>query len=384
VHVAQVFNSTNALTAEQIATLTAINPQLLLAFWSSEPLAAPTFLTAAKAALPNVAMVGCSTAGDITAEGVHDAGYVLTAIRFDHSRFHVAEVDSRGLADSMAAGRRLGAAIPQADLRAVLLLAHGVDINGSALIDGLAAELPADVVISGGLAGDNGAFTGTCVLGANGLGSHKLVAIGFYGERLQIGVGCRGGWKAFGPTRKISRAEGSRLFELDGLPALDLYKKYLGDYARDLPAAGLLFPFEMLDDEKKSIGLLRTIIGIDEADQSLVLAGSVDEGAYVRLMHSSTDALVDGAEQAAEDCVEISKVANLANANGLAILVSCVGRKLVMGDRVDEEVTAVAGQLGSGFTLAGFYSNGEVSPLKDVLDCKLHNQTMTITLLSEH
>lgn len=363
----------------QLENLAAIEPQLVLAFWGSAPLGEPAFVAALRARLPDATLVGCSTAGEIVCRGVLEAGCVITAVSFAQSTFAAVEETLADLNDSSAAGRRLCEALPKPGLRGVLLLAPGVNINGTELIEGFGAELPDEIPISGGLAGDNGAFQCTYVLGPDGVADNKLVAVGLYGEHLQFGAGCRGGWSAFGPTRRITRASGSELFELDGQPALELYKKYLGEYARDLPAAGLLYPFEMLDDEKKSIGLLRTIIGIDEAAQSLLLAGTVTEGAYLRLMHASTDALVDGAEQAASDGIGL-----IPARGGLALLVSCVGRKLVMGDRVDEEVVAVAERLGTGFTLTGFYSNGEISPLRGLLDCKLHNQTMTIALLGEH
>jgi hypothetical protein len=350
----------------------------MLVFWGADPVAIPAFLPQLRAAMPDVSLVGCSTAGEIESLGVREGSVVLTAVHFDASTFSVVETDIGGVEDSAHAGRRLGAQLPRDGLRGVMLFAPGVDINGAAMLEAMAEGLPDGIPISGGLAADNGAFKLTCVLGPSGCSTTKLVAIGFYGDQLQFGAGCRGGWSAFGPTRKITRAEGSRLYELDGQPALALYKNYLGSYASELPAAGLLFPLEMLDDQKKSIGLLRTILGIDEATQSLILAGTVAQGAYLRLMHATTDALVDGAERAAQKCASTTSAKS-----GLALLVSCVGRRIVMRDRVDEEVIAVAEQLGTGFTLAGFYSNGEISPLYGLSDCKLHNQTMTIALLSE-
>ena len=175
----------------------------------------------------------------------------------------------------------------------------------------------------------------------------------------------------------MTRAEGNLLYELDGEPALKIYKKYLGDYASQLPASGLLFPFEMIGKDGGKAALIRTILGIDEDKGMLVLAGDVEQGSSVRLMHASTDSLVGGAQAAAESAKGGSEE------DTLAILVSCVGRKLVMGARVDEEVEAVVDVLGASATLAGFYSYGEISPVAEGLDCRLHNQTMTITRLSE-
>ena len=234
-------------------------------------------------------------------------------------------------------------------------------------------------MLSGGLAGDGGAFSRTWTLSRHGLSERQIVAIGFSGEHIRLHQGSFHGWKPFGPVRKVTGCAGNLLYELDGHPALDVYKRYLGDYAKDLPASGLLFPFEMLGEDRSSLGLIRTILGVDEASGSLVLAGSIVERGYLRLMHASTDSLVDGAVVAAETAFR----PGTDSGESLVLLVSCVGRKLVMGARVDEEVEAVAAVFGPQACIAGFYSNGEISPMRDLLTCHLHNQTMTVTHISE-
>jgi len=161
---------------------------------------------------------------------------------------------------------------------------------------------------------------------------------------------------------------------------LSLYKRYLGDYASGLPATGLLFPLQMLDENHAATGLIRTIMSIDEAEGSLILAGDVKQDGYLRLMQASTENLVDGAEAAG---TQVRQRLPGDSAPGLAILVSCVGRRLVMGDRVEEEVEAVTEHLGDDTLSCGFYSYGEISPFTTTTDCKLHNQTMTVTFLGE-
>ena len=357
-------------------------PDLLLAF-SAIPLlkrlAAPL-----AAQFPAALRLGCSTAGEISSEGVSDASCVLTALRFENADSHAQQASTRlaDMADSEAAGRRLAEQLTKPGLRAVLLLGQGVAVNGSALIAGMTQVLGAGVTITGGLAGDAAAFQETWVLNQSGVHNDELVCVGLYGEALVFAHGSFGGWAPFGPARRVTRCEGNLLFELDGEPALDVYKRYLGDYARDLPAAGLLFPFAMLGSDHTEIGLIRTILAVDEAVGSLTLAGDIDPDGYLKLMHASTDALVSGAEAAAQAAAAAADVA-LRGGQGLAVLVSCVGRKLVMGGRVEEEVEAVADVFGQSAVLTGFYSNGEISPFTGNLECKLHNQTMTITYLGE-
>jgi hypothetical protein len=235
------------------------------------------------------------------------------------------------------------------------------------------------IPIAGGLAGDGGAFVQTWVLDDQGVSSNRLVCIGLYGPELNFSHGSFGGWSPFGPARRVTRSDHNILYELDGESALAVYKRYLGEHAQDLPASGLLFPFAMLGQDHGELGLIRTILGVNEADGSLTLAGDIDPDGYLKLMHASTDALVDGAATAAQAACQMP----LGEGQSLALLVSCVGRKLVMGGRVDEEVEAVGEVFGSGTTLTGFYSYGEISPFGNQVDCKLHNQTMTIAFLSE-
>lgn len=363
-----------------IATLQNANPTLLLAFGAVEHFAGSDLAGRLAAAFPGAALLGCTTAGEITGDGVDDGTCTLTAVHFSDGRLTKGSTTLAGMEESFAAGQRLGHQIAAPDLKAILVFGPGVQINGSGLVEGLASVVGATVPITGGLAGDGGAFRQTFTLGNDGVSDRAVVAVGLCGDSVRFAHGSFGGWEPFGPPRKVTRSAGNVLYELDGQPALAVYKRYLGSHAADLPASGLLFPFAMVGADQTSGGLIRTILGIDETAGSLTLAGDIDPNGYLKLMHASTDKLVGGAEAAAE-----AASAMMADARpGLAILVSCVGRKLVMGARVDEEVEAVGDVFGQRAVLAGFYSYGEISPFTPGASCKLHNQTMTVTYLSEN
>ena len=376
------------ITPADVAPLASLQPHLVLVFASLEAMQALD-ADRIRALIPQAQWVGCSTAGEISGQGVGDGSIVITALRFRQPAFRVASVELADMADSLAAGQRLAARLAHPDLRHVLVLGQGAGINGSALVDGLTGTLGSGgVVVSGGLAGDGGRFTGARVWGPDGISATSVVGIGFDGPGWHISHGSMGGWQRFGPVRTVTRSEGNVLYELDGERALDIYKRYLGDYAAQLPASGLLFPWSVLGSDAQAEGITRTLLGISEADGSLIMAGDIPQDGKLQLMHASVDALVDAAEQAAETAAHTASQAVAANPpstpdQALALLVSCVGRKLVMGARVDEEVEAVGQMLGQHTTLAGFYSNGEISPHIHSTNCKLHNQTMTITLLSE-
>ncbi len=376
--VRQVVARNPSAVGQAVVSLQAAAPQLALVFASAGYFETPETMAALAAALPGTTLLGCSTAGEIESGGVDDGACVVTAVRFDHTAIRTASTPLQSMEDSRAAGVRLGEQLRHPELRAVMVFGPGVMINGSALVDGMASVL-GEVPLTGGLAGDGGAFRRTWTIGPDGASDANIVAVGFVGDRLRFCHGSFGGWEPFGPARKVTRCAGNVLFELDGAPALEVYKRYLGDYARDLPASGLLFPFAMLGENHDEVGLIRTILGVSETDGSLTLAGEIVPDGYLKLMHASTDALVGGAEAAAEAARAMHDTAG----EGLAVLVSCVGRKLVMGDRVDEEVEAVGDVFGSGAMLTGFYSYGEISPFAPGVACKLHNQTMTVTYIAE-
>ena len=369
-----------------LSALQALSPDLVLVFASVTHLTIPGALDPLRAAVPDAIITGCSTAGEISAEGVSDLGMVITAISFASTTIRLVSAPLPGLADSFRAGTALAEQLGPEAPAAILLFGRGTDINGTALIEGITGHFGAAVPVSGGLAGDDGAFRHTVVIGPSGVTDSDVVALGLYGDALTVQTGSYGGWQPFGPLRQITRAEGNILYTLDDEPALEIYRRYLGDHAEGLPASGLLFPFEMIRSDTTSEGLIRTILGIDPEAGSLILAGAVTPGHYLRMMHASTDALVLGAERAATQVLSDPAGSAEDPQDGLALLVSCVGRKLVMGDRVDEEIEAVTEALGGHHTVVGFYSYGEINPQRDAADgtaCRLHNQTMTIALLTE-
>ncbi len=357
--------------------LMALQPQVVLVFGAVRFFEAPGWGEQISKRFAPAVVVGCSTAGEITRSGMDDGTCTVTALRFNQAQVVFGCTAAADMADSQAAGERVAQSLLRSDLKAVLVFAPGVALNGSALVRGMQQVLGAGVAVSGGLAGDGGAFTQTHVLGSGAAHHRQVVAVGFCGESVQVGHGSFGGWTPFGPDRRVTRSDGNVLYELDGEPALAVYKRYLGDHARDLPASGLLFPFSMRREGAAPV--IRTILGVSDADGSLTLAGEIDPNGSLQLMMASTDNLVDGAQDAATWARNMHAGSDAA----LAILVSCVGRKLVMGDRVDEELDAVADVLGRQAVLTGFYSNGEISPSGPNGQCGLHNQTMTVTTLSE-
>jgi hypothetical protein len=329
-------------------------------------------------AYPNARLLGCSTAGEILGARVSDDSLVATAIALEEAHAASGCVRLSDVSNSFEAGELLAKSLSPDGLVHVLVLSDGIGVNGSDLVRGLTSRLPSQVTATGGLSGDGPKFQETLVV-YDGIPERDSVAVlGFYGEGLSVGYASLGGWDPFGPDRLITKSKGNVLYELDGRSALELYKQYLGEHAEGLPATGLLFPLSVRSTNDGT-GLVRTILSVNEEEQSMTFAGDVPEGSYARLMRANFDHLIDGALGAARTSFE----ATGSNSPDLAVLISCVGRKLVLKQRVEEEVEAVRNVLGPNAALTGFYSYGEISPFAPGANCELHNQTMTITTFRE-
>lgn len=355
------------------------NPQLVLAFGNRRIINNPSIYSQIREKYPTAEIVLSSTSGEILDTNVIDDSIAVTSIQFEHTKLKTCKVNIQNFENSTSAAVKIVENLNQEDLNHLFIVADGQLVNGSDLVTGLNTLREKKITATGGLAGDGGDFQKTLV-GLNDIPKEgNIVAIGFYGDRLKVGFGSKGGWEPFGPERVITKSEGNVLYELDNQNALDLYKKYLGDEASKLPSSALFYPLAIQTPGSVE-PIVRTILSIDEECQSMTFAGNVPEGAVAQLMKHNINKLIDGAEEAAENCVE--KVTDVKSPE-LAILISCVGRKIVMGQNVEEEVEVIRELLGEDTAITGFYSYGEIAPFNYMSRCELHNQTMTITTFTE-
>ena len=356
------------------------NASLVIVFGSTENLKNSDNFIELKKLFEGAIFIGSSTAGEILGTNVYDNTIIATAIQFEKTTVKYVSKVIDSVEDSFDAGKYLIDTFNKDNLTHVFVLSDGLNVNGSELVKGLRDSLPNGISVTGGLAGDGASFKETFILNNKcEVKSKKIAAIGFYGSHLKIGYGSMGGWDSFGIERLVSKSENNILYELDGKPALALYKSFLGEqYSNELPASGLLFPLNLRITQGDD-PIVRTILAVNEENQSLTFAGDIPVGSYVRLMKANFDRLIDGAVGAAK-----STLTNENNNNpDLAILISCVGRKLVLKQLIEEELEGVKEILGPNTTLCGFYSYGEISPFSKDAKCELHNQTMTITTFKE-
>ena len=351
---------------------------LVLVFGNRFMLESKTIYQEIHCLFPDGHIVFGSSSGDITSNSVSDNTITITAVEFEKADFQVKTFNilSSGLT-SYEAGEELIKQFPKDNLKFIFVVSVGSNVNGSQLTQGMNSIAPDNVLITGGLCGDGDRFEKTIASYNENPKEGELVAIGFYGDSFEASFSIRGGWTPFGPERIVTKSHDNILYELDAKPALDLYKKYLGDKSSELPSAALVYPLNVKSENEKQ-SFVRTILNIDEQNNSMILAGDIPMNSKVQLMMTHVDEIVTASELAAKQALE-PRTSN----PQLALLVSCIGRKLVLDQRVEEEIEEIIEVVGNHITVGGFYSYGEIAPFQNEMNCQLHNQTMTITLISE-
>jgi len=324
----------------------------------------------------NAYIVGASSAGNILGVEINDSDVVATAVQFEKGSVKIATVDLTADSHVEEASEQLISQLDEDGLEHVFLLSDGLNINGSAIVRGINNAIK-NVAVTGGMAGDGNRFQETWVIPNAPARRSCIVAVGFYGDDFVVSSGCFAGWTGFGSEQLITKSSGNVLYELDNMPVLDFYQKYLGKYGEDMASSLLRFPFS-IKSRKDDPEIIRTPLTFDEKEKSITFVADVPEGFTARLMKPRIDMLIDGAKMAAEDI-------NQFNENqALGLIVSCTGRKSVMNELVEEELEIIEEVLGDNVQLAGFYSYGELAPFaEDLYTCQLHNQTMTVTAIYE-
>ncbi len=326
---------------------------------------------------PNTAIVMARTAGEIYQDTVLDKSLTVAALQFDKTTIKTAAVNIRNFSNSYYAAIELTKKLPIEGLAHVLIFSDGNLVNGSELVKGFSAWAKEKIMVTGGLAGDGANFTSTLVGLDETPSEGNIVAVGFYGNDIRTTHGSQGGWDVFGLEKRITKSTSNVLYEIEDQNALELYKKYLGDEADNLPASALLFPLSVtIPGTKKPV--VRTILSINEKEKSLTFAGDVPQGSKCRFMKANFERLAEAASNAAKNTLIDSNEFPV-----FSLLISCVGRKLILGDKTVEEVKAVNDLYNHKTAIAGFYSYGEISPFNEETECQLHNQTMTITSFFE-
>ncbi|MEQ9308581.1 MAG: FIST N-terminal domain-containing protein [Balneolaceae bacterium] len=356
--------------------ITRIEPiSFILTFTTRTILENPNSLDEIRKIYPGVPIVSCSTSGEIYEAEVLDNSITGVAIQLEKTSFEIEKVNVKDFSNSHEAGVKLANKLSSKNLKHLFILSDGWIVSGPELIEGLYSKIDKEVSISGGMAGDGANFSKTVVGLDTDIKSGNICAIALYGDHIQIGFGSHGGWDEIGSEMEITRANGRVVYELDHKPALDLYKSHLGNDVLGLPGTALLYPVS-ISYGKQSEVFVRTVHNIDEKSKSIILGAEINEGETLSFMRAEFDDPFEGVVNAS-----LSALENVSEPQ-LAIIISCIGRKLLFGQSIQTEIDIIKEGLGNSPTLIGFYSYGEICPTKKTF-AQLNHQMITITTLSE-
>ncbi len=324
-------------------------------------------------------LIGCTTDGEISTAGFSTNSAVLGAIVSDQMAFEIVSVNNIGR-DNEKAGRQLASAFSDA-VRYVQLFSDGLTGNGSAILRGMATGFSKNTPVSGGTSADAGKFLKTWQFHSDRIFSDAAVAIGFSGD-FKLGTGVRSGWSRIGLPKKVTRSSGNILYELNGEPALNVYERFLGKHAKNLPGVGVEYPLGLVDHIERVDGsenlLLRATMSVDREKGSIQFAGEIPEGAMVYLTCGDKVSILDATDEAVQEAVnDMGKEVE----PSMVFFYSCTARKTLLGLRVSEEIERVRSRLNPDVPILGFYTYGEYCRVRRHQPSQLHNETATLSFI---
>ncbi|MFH1114932.1 MAG: FIST N-terminal domain-containing protein [Pseudomonadota bacterium] len=324
------------------------------------------------------AVVGCTTDGEISTGGFGTDSAVLAGVVTDQIQFHV--VSAQGLGkDPLEAGRRIAVKLPP-EVSYVQIFSDGLTGNGCAILRGIASVLGEDVPIAGGTAGDAGRFRQTWQFHGPRVLTDSVTAIGFTGD-FTVGTGVSSGWSPVGTVKIVTRARANVVYELNGEPALDVFKRFLGRHADKLPAVGVEYPLGIVSKPgapgEEEYHLIRATMSVSREEGSISFAGEIPEGAAVRLTCGDNDSILKATEEAVRRAL-----AGLGAARPrMVFFYSCMARRIVLGRRTKEETEVLYRTLNKRLPLIGFYTYGEYCRLRAGGPSLFHNETATVSII---
>lgn len=350
--------------------------QLVLVFGSRTLLSTVGFYDEIRSSYPKAQILMNSTSGEIIDTQVNEDTISLTAIRFGNTRFQTTSVNILECDSAESAGHQIAKSLIAANLTNILVFADGQHVNGQKLVLGIGENITHSVVISGGLAGDGNKFQKT-LLGLNEQPREgKIIAVGFYGNHLSVSTGRMDGWEEFGHEIQITKSNQHTLLELNHEPALKVYNQFINTNIPSKDGYTLLSPISIKTKEAP-YSIIRTIISINEDEKSITFNGIVPQGSYIKMMKANYESLINAATSAA-----LNSARNISKPE-LAIIISNVGRKIILSQRIEEEVEVIREVLGETTAITGFYSYGDISFVKGASKSESNNQSMTITTMRE-
>lgn len=340
----------------------------------------------------DIPMVGGTTAGEISTSGFSKQSAVIMALSSPILDFTTSiglnmSKDEKACSVSLARKIRRKKAVKNAV--SLLIFPNGMGGDGVKVIEGLHQVMGTNIEIIGGYLGDDERFENTFQYYNGKVYKDAIPALLISGENgFETGIGVRSGFESIGNRFYCTDSENNIVKKFDEERALDLYREFLGEErSKRLPGICLEYPFGLIDEKVSIAGKdyfqLRCGLTVDREEGTITLAASIPKGSALTITTASRGEIINGAKLAALQAREALK-----NTVPQAILMlSCVGRKLVLGRRTQEEVDAVKEILGEDVPIIGFYTYGEIGPIdkmrEELAITRFHNETVVLWVLGK-
>ncbi len=366
------------------------DPDLIIVF-ASVQYDQEKMLSGVRSVSKETLLVGSSTAGEITTAGPAKRHSVaVMAIKSSDIQFSAA-VGENIAADPRVAGQKVAAEVRKLagdKLKAFIMLPDVLVGNGADTVRGVLDSLGEHFPVVGGASGDDFKFVKTYQYLNDKVYSGAVVGLGLAGS-FKMGIGVKHGWIPISTPMKVTKSSGSVLHELNGQPAINIYKNYFGEeeaqqlQKETLAKLAITYPLGIVVTGSEEM-LIRDPISVDEHG-SITCAAEIPEGSSIQLMIGSYMKAIEVAQIAAENAV-----AQLEGAAPKAVIIfNCIARNKLFGERAGDEISAIQTAVGTDTPLIGFYTYGEQAPLGgevrnlDKCNPAFHNETVVICVLGE-
>lgn len=365
---------------EALANL-GVAPRLLVVF-TTEHYDHAVVLDAIRSATGTVPLLGCCTGGLIMPTGIMPMGVGLLAL--GGADFELALAIAPGLSTTPAASAETVAEALEA-----AQLDPAAERNNVALIftDGLTGSLAMDAAIQsaaavlgplcplfGGAAGDSLNYGHTVLFAGDRIMSDALVAAQI-SSAAPIGVGVRHGWRPASRRMAVTRSSGNLLYELDGRPALEIYRELLPNETITPDNFRMISRYHPIGFvQAGSEPLVRLPLAVTD-DGALSCVGTLPGDAFAYIMEGNPGSLIEAAAVAAERAMAALE----GKPPAVAIVINCVTRPPLLGDQSQAEIDRIRSVLGATTPFIGMYSFGEIAA--DDGPPAFHNKTVAVCVL---
>lgn len=328
-------------------------------------------------AWPGIELIGCTTDGELSSSlGFRDDS--ISILLFASDTIDFASGLGRGLSvDTEVACQQ---AVEQArakterEPRLCITTPEGLTVSGQMTVEALRNALGQDVDLFGGLAADHRKYESTRQFCGRQVVSDSVPILLLSGP-LFYSFGVASGWKAIGDPGMITRSQGNVVYEIDGAPAVEFYRRFLGKEFK----LSTDIPLIILNDAEEPEYLRSSSGCVDEETGAITYQSDVPEGIRAQLSITDRAAILEGCEESIRKALQGFPGNKKPEA---AVIVSCSARKLLLGTKISEEFRILRENVGPNLPVCGFYSFGEIGPQKsDSTKPIMHDQTFTMLLL---